>query len=121
LGQLALAVHLAMYQAVDGQTLVDVLLDGKGPIADSFIPPDELIRKVVEAASPQYPYYLSSAARALGELGWTRSADGLLRNREGQPFEFVIQAGAAARAQDEQNTTVDGWKQLGMRVAQRIP
>jgi peptide/nickel transport system substrate-binding protein len=113
------AVRRAMYQAVDRQTLVDVLLAGKGPIADSFIPPEEAMRKDVESAIPQYPFDLAVAGRALGDLGWTRGSDGVLR-RDGQPLEIIVQAGAAARAEVEQNTTVDGWKQLGVKVEQRI-
>jgi peptide/nickel transport system substrate-binding protein len=114
------AVRRALYQAVDRQTLVDVLLGGHGGIADSFIPPDEAIRKEVESAIPQYRYDLQAASRALEELGWTRGSDGTLRNRDGRVFEMVVQNGAAARAEVEQNTLVDGWKQIGIKVEQRI-
>lgn len=113
-------VRRAMYQAIDRQALVDAVILGYGATADSFIPPDEPMRKDVESAIPQYRYDLEAAARALADLGWTRGSDGVLRNREGRPFEFVMQQTASGRSEVEQNVTVDGWKQLGIRIEQRI-
>lgn len=114
------SVRRAMYQAIDRQALVDAVILGYGATADSFIPPDEPMRKDVEPAIPQYRYDLPAAARALADLGWTKGSDGVLRSREGRPFEFVMQQTASGRSEVEQNVAVDGWKQLGMRIEQRI-
>lgn len=106
----------ALYRAVDRQSVVDVVTRGNATPADSFVPPAYAVRKDVESAIVQYPYDLTAAARALQELGWTRAADGVMRNAQGQELRFRIQATAVARAEREVNTAIAGWKTLGIQV-----
>jgi peptide/nickel transport system substrate-binding protein len=114
------AVRRAMYGAIDRAAVADAVTLGFGPAADSFIPPDDVLRKDLESAIPPSRFDLATATRALTDLGWTKGGDGILRNREGRAFEFQIKSGQAGRTEIEQNGTIDGWKQLGMRIDQSI-
>lgn len=113
-------VRRALYQALDRPQLADLLNHGAGDPADSFIPPNHTYRKEVESSIPQYRYDQATALRALGEVGWTRGADGVLRNTAGAPFAFSIQATRNPRAEKEVAVIADGWRQIGMEVEERL-
>src|SRR5205814_8845765 len=70
----------------------------------------------IGSAQPSYPYDLAAAQRALQELGWTRGADGVLRNAQDQDFHTEISAGQSLRTEREMNAMALGWKQLGIQA-----
>ena len=110
----------ALYRSVDRQAVSEAVTRGNAPVADSFIAPFYSIRKDVEAAIPQYPYDLAAAEAALRDLGWTKGPDGVLRNPQGQEFRFTVHANAQGRAEREINTSVAGWKTLGIQVDEQL-
>src|ERR1051325_2063701 len=79
-------VREAMYRATDRQSLVDVMQAGLAPVADSWLPKDNVLRKDVESAIPQYPYDPNMAQRLLTDAGWTRGSDGSLTHTSGEKF-----------------------------------
>jgi peptide/nickel transport system substrate-binding protein len=113
-------VRQALYRAVDRHGISEVVSRGQAPVADSPIPPFYAMRKEIESAIPQYPYNPDEAVRALGELGWTRGGDGTLRNAAGEPFRFQMRGTPSARADGEQNSTIAGWKLIGIQVDQLV-
>ena len=113
-------VRRALYQAIDRQAVSDLVTQGFGFPADSFVSPNDPYRQDVEHAIPQYPYDLAAAAQTLAQAGWTKGGDGVLRNAQGRAFQTSIQVTSQGRAEKELNSISDGWKQLGVQVEQKI-
>lgn len=110
-------VRQAMYQAIDRQTLADVMTQGFAPFADSWYAPNDPVRKDVEAFIPQLRYDLAAAIRMLESEGWTRGADGLLTNQgSGERFQTEIQLRPGDEAQRAAAIIADGWKAAGALV-----
>src|SRR5262249_18032030 len=110
----------ALFRSVDRQGVSDAVTRGQATIADSIVPPFYAIRKDVEPAIVQYPYDLAEATREFRDLGWTRAADGVMRNAQGQEMRFLVQSTAMARSQRELNSAVAGWKELGIQVDEQF-
>ena len=108
----------ALYRAVDRESVSEAVTRGNAPIADSFITPQNPLRREMESAIAKYPYDLNAAARAFQDLGWARGSDGVMRNPQGQAFGFRVTATAVQRAEREVNSAVAGWKDLGIQVEQ---
>jgi peptide/nickel transport system substrate-binding protein len=108
----------ALYRAVDRESVSEAVTRGNAPIADSFITPNNPLRRELESSIVQYSYDLTAAARAFQELGWSRGSDGVMRNTQGQAFGLRVTATAVQRAEREVNSAVAGWKELGVQVEQ---
>src|SRR5207244_2983566 len=67
----------------------------------------------------RYPYDPQRALALFAEMGWTRSADGLLRNGEARTFGCEIR-GQLGRKSGE--VTADSWRSVGIdAVAEERP
>ncbi len=73
----------ALLMAIDRQELTDTLNNGLGPVAHSWVQPDQPEGRAVEGRIVRYPYDARAAAQALEALGFTRGADGLLQASDG--------------------------------------
>src|SRR5439155_12113037 len=83
-------VRQAFYQAIDRQTLTDVMTQGLAPVADSWYWPTHPQRGEVESAIPRYPYDPTHALSLLAQAGWSRGADGALVNGAGERLEVPL-------------------------------
>jgi peptide/nickel transport system substrate-binding protein len=110
-------VRQAFYQAIDRQTLADVMAQGFAPPADSWYAPNDAVRKDVEQFIPQFPYNPADAARMLEGEGWVRGADGVLTHQpSGERFQVQIQLRPGDEAQRAGAIIADGWKAVGALV-----
>jgi peptide/nickel transport system substrate-binding protein len=109
-------VRQAMYQAIDRQTLTDIMSPGlNAPVADSWIPPSHELRRDVESAIPQFPYDPARAQQLLAQAGWTRGSSGQLTHQtSGEPFRFQLWNTQSSAAEREMNALADNWKALGV-------
>jgi peptide/nickel transport system substrate-binding protein len=106
----------ALMYALDRQQLVDNLMAGLSAVADSYVPPS---RAEYPALAPSIVRYEYDAARARGmleALGYTRGADGMLRDSANQPL--MVEANSTT---NDANVKVmlavaDFWKQVGVGV-----
>ncbi len=94
-------VRQAMAYAVDRETIVRALFQGKQPVAHSWLAPRH------PAYNPNVKKYAYDPARAkalLAEAGFTPGADGILRDSSGKRVEMTIMttAGNAVREQVQQ-------------------
>ena len=81
-------VRQAFAYAINKQELIDGVLLGLGQIATGPLRPGTWAHtdKV-----KRYPYDPAKAKQLLADAGWKdRNGDGILRNKEGQPFAFTI-------------------------------
>jgi peptide/nickel transport system substrate-binding protein len=81
-------VRRAMTMAINRQAAVDAILYGRGALANSTVPP--FFWQYDEEAGADLAFDPEGALRLLEEAGWTRGADGMLRNPQGQPFTFTL-------------------------------
>jgi peptide/nickel transport system substrate-binding protein len=91
----ALAVRQAMMQLLDRQTMADSFEPGGTGVAQLYVVPADPVYRLVEAKGlTKYPYDPARAAQLLATAGWTKGADGLLRNAGGQTFRFEVREAA---------------------------
>ncbi|MBV9813984.1 MAG: peptide ABC transporter substrate-binding protein [Acetobacteraceae bacterium] len=89
-------VRRALIYALDRQTLVQKLFEGKQPVATTWVNPlDPNYDKDVA----QYPFDLARAKSLLAEAGWKPGSDGICRNDRGDrlSLEFATTAGNRLR------------------------
>jgi peptide/nickel transport system substrate-binding protein len=101
-------VRRAMLYALDRQTMVNRLFEGKQPVATTWVNPlDPNYTKDVA----QYPYDLPKAKALLAEAGWKPGSDGICRNDKGDRLsvEFATTAGNRLR-ELQQAVAQSQWK-----------
>ncbi len=81
-------VRQAFAHAINKQELIDGVLLGLGQIATGPLRPGTW---AYTDKVKRYPYDPAKAKQLLADAGWKdRNGDGVLRNKEGQPFAFTI-------------------------------
>jgi peptide/nickel transport system substrate-binding protein len=105
-------VRRALVHAIDREALVAAVTGGFSPVADIGLPPSYSLYQRMSDAAMKYPFDAGRAEQLLGEAGWTRGADGMLRNAAGRLLDLEM-FGA--------NTThvviVDYWRRAGVNAA----
>lgn len=91
-------VRRALTMAIDRQRVVDAVLYGHGSLANSTVPP--FFWQYDAEAGADLTFDPEQALELLQEAGYTRGADGILRNDAGRPFTFSLMTnqGNQARA-----------------------
>ncbi|MEX0765899.1 MAG: peptide ABC transporter substrate-binding protein [bacterium] len=107
-------VRQALAHAIDRETIVRALFQGKQPVAHSWLAPKH------PAYNPnvkKYAYDTNRAKALLAEAGFTAGPDGILRDAGGKRFEmtFMTTAGNAVREQIQQ-IIKEQVKQVGIEV-----
>jgi peptide/nickel transport system substrate-binding protein len=107
-------VRRALLLGIDRQTMVDRLMGGRVPIANSFISPQEAI---YTADVPTYPYDPDRARALLTEAGWTPGNDGIRRDAAGQrlTLEFATSTGVRSRELLQQ-VMQSQWRNIGVET-----
>jgi len=110
-----------LQHAIDRQVIVDSILFGKTTVADTTVGPSERDFKEIESAIPRYAYDPQRATQLMGELGYTRGADGVLLDASRQRLTIE------ARSNNQLDTQVkalaivsDYWKRAGVNVDEVI-
>ena len=107
-------VRRALLLGIDRQSIVDKLMGGRVPVANSFTSPLEP-QYTPDVAT--YPYDPARARALLAEAGWHPGADGICRNAAGQrlSFEFTTSTGVRAR-ELQQQVMQSEWHDIGVEV-----
>jgi peptide/nickel transport system substrate-binding protein len=107
-------VRHALLLATDRETLVKQLVDGKFPVAHSWVNPLEL---GFDPQVTQYPFDPSRAKALLDQAGFKPGPGGVRVNAQGQrlSFEYMTTAGNKLRELIQQ-VLQNQWKQVGVEV-----
>ncbi len=110
-------VRQALYQGIDRQAMVEAVMHGIAPIADSWFGPNHTVRPQVQDVIPQYPFDPTRAQQLLTEAGWVRGGDGVLVDqRTGERFEIQLSL-MEPKDERQQAIVADHWKALGAVVS----
>jgi peptide/nickel transport system substrate-binding protein len=91
-------VRRALTMGINRERIVDAVLYGHGELANSTVPP--FFWQYDPHAGADLTYDPDGALALFAEGGFTRGADGMLRNEQGQPLSFTLNTnqGNQARA-----------------------
>ncbi|GIV77899.1 ABC transporter substrate-binding protein [Litorilinea aerophila] len=80
-------VRQALFYGLDRQRLVDEVAAGQGVVAHSPFLPESW---AYDPAIPHYPYDPVRASQLLDAAGWVDSDGDGIRDKDGQPFRFLL-------------------------------
>lgn len=103
---------------MDRQNLAAVTTAGTSPPADIYLPPNDRAYQAAIQTATTYPFDPDRALRLLGDLGWSRGSDGMLRNGRGEPFDLEVRTTTGADNLTEATIVADGLSRLGMQPTQ---
>jgi peptide/nickel transport system substrate-binding protein len=116
---LDLRFRRALLEGIDRQQLVDTLMAGKTPFANSFVSPAIPDYALVEPSILKYTYDPRRAGQSLAELGYTRGPDSLLRDPAGRVLTLEIRSPIQNDIHAKMMASVgDYWQRLGITVEQ---
>jgi peptide/nickel transport system substrate-binding protein len=107
----------ALLRGINRQEMNETINYGIGPIAHAWLQPDRVEYRAVENRIVKYEYDPRQAADAMEGLGYTRGADGALRDPAGQRVHIEIRTTDQERIHAPSVLSVaDYWKRLGIDV-----
>jgi peptide/nickel transport system substrate-binding protein len=120
-GMLDPRVRQALYTAIDRDTWTSAMLVGNRDMASySLLPPDHSMYEYTRDSFRMWAYDPQRALRMMDEAGWSRGADGTLRNRaDGRPFKQEIWTGGGQEG--EASILSDMWQAIGLQTNIFIP
>lgn len=105
----------AMIHALDRQTMADILMFGKSSVGHTFVAPNQPEYPFIESAIVKYDYDTRRSLQLLEGLGYTRGADGALRDRAGQQLTFQIRTSQGdVRQEKALHSSAEDWRRLGV-------
>jgi peptide/nickel transport system substrate-binding protein len=112
-----LRVRQALMHGMDREVIAQAQTSGLGPVADSWILPNDPARRELAASIPQFPYDPTRAQQLLAEAGWVRDASGTLKSQsDGSAFAIEARADVDADSDKLMASIGDYWKTLGAQV-----
>ena len=107
-------VRRALLMGIDRQAIVDRLMGGRVPVANSFVNPME---PQYTADVPTYPYDPAAARALLAEAGWRPGPDGVCRNADGQRLSLQFSTPTGVRARELQQQVMQSeWRAIGVET-----
>lgn len=80
----------ALLMAIDRQEIADVVNNGLGPVAHSWVQTDWPEGRAVEDRIVRYPYDPRAAAQLIEALGYTKGPDGIFHGADGTKLSVQI-------------------------------
>lgn len=115
-----LRVRRALLHATDRQAIVDAVYHGQAPVAETFIPPDDVKWDWVKDTVVRYPYDTRRAQQLLAEVGWRRGGDGPMVNAAGERVTLPLWTTQGGQWESELSITADQWRSIGLGVDEYV-
>jgi peptide/nickel transport system substrate-binding protein len=110
-------VRRALLMGIDRQSMVDKLMGGRVPIANSFVSPQQ---PMYSAEAPAWPYDPVRARALLAEAGWTPGPDGICRNAAGERLSLEFSTSTGVRVRELlQQVMQSEWRRIGVETTIR--
>lgn len=107
----------AIIMALDRQQIVDTLRFGLTSIGHTFIAPDQPEYPYIESSIVKYPFDTRQSLQLFESLGYTKGADGALRDRNADQLHFQIRTSQGdVRQEGVMCAAADDWSRLGADV-----
>ena len=107
-------VRRALLLGLDRQSMVDKLMGGRVPVADSFVNPQE---PQYSGAVTHYPFDPAQARALLADAGWIPGSDGIARNAEGRRLSLTFSTSTGVRARELlQQVMQSQWRNIGVET-----
>ncbi len=107
-------VRRALLMGIDRQSIVDRLMGGRVPVANSFVSP---LEAAYTPDVPAYRYDPAAARALLRDAGWTPGEDGICRNAAGQRLSLTFATSAGVRVRELQQQVMQSqWRALGVET-----
>jgi peptide/nickel transport system substrate-binding protein len=109
-------VRRALVHALDRQALTDAMTEGRGPVADTFIPPSDIRWEWAQNDVTRYPYDPTRAEALFAEAGMRRGPDRVFVNGAGTRVALEQWANAGPGNEREVAITSNMWKAFGVET-----
>lgn len=114
-------VRRALVHITDRQGLSDALQEGLTPPADTFVPKEDAVFRILEQRGfARYPFDVRRGHALLAEAGWTVGSDGSARDSSGTPLTMDLSATGQGGNVDEIVSLASMWTTNGVR-SQPVP
>jgi peptide/nickel transport system substrate-binding protein len=112
----------ALEHAIDRQQMVDTLLGGLAPAADTSLFSTLEAPELAPARDQvvRYPYDPRQSGQLIQDLGYTRAADGLFKDAAGQGISVGIRTNVEDVNQKATLAIADFWRQVGVQAVPEI-
>ena len=113
-------VRKALNYAIDRQGLVDALIAGEAPPAETMSPPSVEYYPAVDRAISKYSYDPRLTEQFFTEAGFQRGGDGGWLTAAGQRFGPELRGVANGQEERENAIIADSWRRVGVDVHSRM-
>lgn len=115
-----LEVRQAIYMAIDKKTLVDKVLDGKGTIGETEIPPVYPDYFGV-ADDKKFPFDPEAANAKLDAAGYKKGPDGIRLDKEGKPIKLRLMGRTSNPRHVQMGDFIKPWlKAIGIDIEMQM-
>ena len=111
-----LKVRQALNKAINREAILQVALNGKGAVLDGPLAPAMIGYDPEVMKDSGAPFDLEGAKALMEESGYTYGSDGMLKDPDGNPYQFTLLTTPDEQATKISSMAVDMWKQLGVAV-----
>lgn len=113
-------VRRGLMHALDRQTMVDALLAGQSPVADTFIHPADVKYGWAQDSIMKYPFDTRRSEQLFTEAGWRKGTDGMWIGATGERVSIPVWTTAGEQNEAEVAIMADNWKNVGIAAEQFI-
>src|SRR6266508_2373619 len=105
---------------MDKDAVNEAIYRGAGILVDSPFPPDGKYASHTQAAAVKYPHDVRRAEQLMGEVGYTRGADGAFTHPLQGRFAAEVRTNASDQFETEMHVVGDSWRRAGFDFSEAI-
>jgi peptide/nickel transport system substrate-binding protein len=106
----------ALYHAIDRQAMVETIQSGMGTVAHSIVIPAIAEYAEVDRSAVRYEYDPRRSVQLVEEIGFSRGADGFMRDAAGRVLSLELRTTKEAHNEEALYPVADYWQRVGVQV-----